>query len=168
MFKLLVIVILVFWLNVGCQSNQVVKGIDGKLKQVVSGQTIEVIIDIKTYKLRLAGLDTPSFSIKPWGENAQQFLQKTLIPNTLLLIETDVEELDKFGRISGYVWYNQQLINQQIIEQGYGVANLAYTDGKYDRQLLHAQDYARIMGKGIWNPEQPLKQLNSSSQSSSQ
>ena len=148
-----------------------VEGIPATMKRVISGQTIEVIIDDRIYQLRLTGLNAPPLSQKPWGENAKQFLIDTLTNNSslhLLSIETDLKVKDKFGRLQGYIWYEQQLINQKLVEEGYAIVNLTYTDGKYDQKLLNAQNYARIMGKGIWNPKQPLKQLNQSSQLSSQ
>jgi micrococcal nuclease len=45
------------------------------------------------------------------------------------------------------------MVNQELLKQGYGIANLNYTDGKFDRALLNSQDYARIMEKGIWRIE---------------
>ena len=166
-----VIILLLLFLNLGCQNHPTEQKIPASIKRVVSGQTLEVIIDERTYKLRLTGLNAPSVSQKPWGINAKQFLIDTLIKNSSsspLFLETDVTVSDKFGRLQGYVWYQKQLINQTLIEEGYAIVNLTYTDGKYDQQLLNAQNYARIMGKGIWNPEQPLKELNSTSQTSSQ
>ena len=167
----LVIILLLFFLNLGCQNHPTTPTIPATLKRVVSGQTLEVIIDERTYKLRLTGLNAPSLSQKPWGINAQQFLIDTLMNNSSLSqlsLETDVTVQDKFGRLQGYVWYQNQLINQILIEEGYAIVNLTYTDGKYDQKLLNAQNYARVMGKGIWNPDQPLKQLKSTSQTSSQ
>lgn len=167
----LVILILFLLLNLGCQNHSPDQTIRATLKRVVSGQTLEVIIDDRPYKFRLTGLNAPSPSQKPWGVNAQQFLIDTLTENSSsspLSLETDVTVTDKFGRLQGYVWYQQQLINQILIEEGHAIVNVTYTDGKYDRQLLNAQNYARIMGKGIWNPQQPLKELNSRSPTSSQ
>ncbi len=161
---LIIILCLLFFIG-ACQSHQIPKGFPATLKKVVSAQTIEVMIENQTYKLRLTGLNAPSWSQKPWGKDAKQFLNQTLNHNSLS-IETDLKQQDKFGRLQGYVWYEEKLINEQLIEQGYAIVNLTYTDGKYDQQLLNAQNYARIMGKGIWNPEKPLKQLNSSSQTS--
>ena len=169
--RLLIIILFLLFFNVACESPQMAEGIPGKLKRVVSGQTIEVFIEDQIYQLRLTGLNAPPLSQKPWGENAKQFLIDTLTSNSaspLLLIETDLKVKDRFGRLQGYIWSEQQLINQKIVEEGCAIVNLTYTDGKYDQKLLNAQNYARIMGKGIWNPQQPLKQLNSSSQLSSQ
>lgn len=49
-----------------------------------------------------------------------------------------------------------KLINQQIIKQGIATANLNYTEGKYDQQLILAQEYARMMENGVWNPQKSI------------
>ncbi|BAQ63289.1 thermonuclease family protein [Geminocystis sp. NIES-3709] len=145
----------------GCQNKPIINGIEGKIKRVVSAQTIEVIIENKSYQLRLAGLDIPSTQpqVKETQE-AKQFLinfftlNNTIPLNTsIVMLETDLQVKDKFDRLSGYVWYNDRLVNQELLTEGYAIVNLTYTDGKYDRVLIDAQHYARIMEKGIWNVE---------------
>ena len=150
----------------GCVVNKTPHAIPAQLRKVVSGQTIEVMIDNEIYRVRLSGLDTPSVKLEFWAQEAQQQLIKLLTDNyqktlnqVTVLLETNWEQKDSYGRLNGYVWLENKLINQQIIQQGYAMANLTYTEGKYDQQLILAQDYARIMGKGIWNLSQPLRNL---------
>jgi micrococcal nuclease len=166
-YKLLTIFICLCLVVTGCQNQSTIRGVQAKLRRVVSAQTIEVIIANKSYQVRLMGLDTPSRKQQPWGDEAKKFLVNFLTVNnsiplnsTTVILETDLQVKDKFNRISGYGWFNHQLINEKILAEGYGVVNLTYTDGKYDQQLLQAQSYARIMGKGIWNPDQPLRNMN--------
>jgi len=87
-------------------------------------------------------------------EGKQYFTNLLSTPTSVnLIIETDLEKKDKFARISGYAWYDDLLLNQMILKEGYSLLNLDYTDGKYDRTLINAQEYARLMQKGIWNRE---------------
>lgn len=151
----------------GCQNQATIKGVEAKLRRVVSAQTIEVIIENKSYQVRLMGLDTPSHKQQPWADEAKKFLVNFLTINnsmaihaTTIILETNLQVKDQYNRISGYGWFNDELINEKILAQGYGVVNLTYTDGKYDQKLLQAQNYARIMEKGIWNPQQPLRNIN--------
>ncbi|BAQ62484.1 Staphylococcus nuclease (SNase) domain [Geminocystis sp. NIES-3708] len=165
-YKLLIIFICLYLVVTGCQNQTAINGIDAKLRRVVSAQTIEVIINNKSYQLRLSGLDTPSRKQQPWGDDGKKFLVDFLTANNtiplksaMIILETDVKVKDKFNRISGYGWFNNELINEKILAEGFGVVNLTYTDGKYDQKLLQAQSYARIMEKGIWNPKQPLRNI---------
>lgn len=164
--KYLIISFCLWLILSGCANRKIADGIPAQVTRVVSGQTIEVIIDNQPVKVRLSGLDAPNWQNKPWGESAQQALIKLLTNNyqqtltqVTVTIETNLEQKDSYNRLSGYVWHEGKFINQQIIEQGYAMANLTYTEGKYDQQLILAQDYARIMGKGIWNQQQPLRKL---------
>lgn len=157
----------------GCANQKIINGISAQVKRVVSGQTVEVIIDNQPIRVRLSGLDAPNLKYKPWGELAQQTLIKLLtddyqqtLTQITVTIEANLEEKDAYNRLNGYVWQEGKLINQQLIEQGYAIANLNYTEGKYDQQLILAQDYARIMGKGIWNPQKPLRELTINQQQS--
>ncbi|MBL1211123.1 thermonuclease family protein [Geminocystis sp. GBBB08] len=166
-YKLLTILICLCLILSGCQNQTTIKGIEAKLRRVVSAQTIEVIIKNKSYQFRLMGLETPSEKQQPWGNEARKFLVDFLTVNNsqplksaIVILETDLEVKDKFNRIRGYGWFNDELINQKILSFGHGIVNLTYTDGKYDQQLLDAQDYARIMGKGVWNPDKPLRNIN--------
>jgi micrococcal nuclease len=157
----------------GCAREKMIEGISAQVKRVVSGQTIEVLIDNQPTIVRLSGLDAPNLNYQPWGELAQQTLIKLLTDNyqqTLtqvkVTIETNSAEKDAYNRLYGYVWKEGKLINQQLIAQGQALANLNYTEGKYDQQLILAQDYARIMGQGIWNPQNPLRELTITRQQS--
>lgn len=166
-YKLLTILLCLCLVVTGCQNQATIKGVEAKLRRVVSSQTIEVIIENKSYQVRLMGLDTPSLKQQPWADEAKKFLVNFLTINnsmplhsTTIILETNLQVKDQYNRISGYGWFNDELINEKILAQGYGVVNLTYTDGKYDQKLLQAQNYARIMEKGIWNPQQPLRNIN--------
>ncbi|NCO74688.1 MAG: thermonuclease family protein [Cyanobacteria bacterium] len=165
--KFLVILISLCLLIVGCQNNPKITRVEANIRRVISAQTIEVIINNQTYQFRLMGLNTPNRQQQPWGKEAKEVLVNLLtlegknsLNSTTVILETNLETKDKFNRLNGYIWYNNQLINQKLLEQGYGLVNLTYTDGKYDQQLLQAQSYARIMEKGIWNPQKPLREIN--------
>ncbi|NEO65052.1 MAG: thermonuclease family protein, partial [Moorea sp. SIO4G2] len=41
--------------------------------------------------------------------------------------------------------------------KGCALASPLAPNNKYDHKIARAQEYARIMGYGIWNPDQPLR-----------
>ncbi|AFZ47878.1 nuclease (SNase domain-containing protein) [Cyanobacterium stanieri PCC 7202] len=137
-----------------CEANIPVDNlIFGQLQRVVSGQTLEVMINNQVYGVRLIGFDVP--------ENQQEMAKKNMVnlltnhgqnPTHLvsLTLKTDLTSKDSFGRLWAYVWLNNLFLNRTMIEEGRAIANLTYTDGKYDDMLINAQHYARIMGKGVW------------------
>jgi len=43
-----------------------------------------------------------------------------------------------------------------MVKRGYALAKPRSPNTKYDQRLANAQAWARIMGVGIWDPEQPM------------
>ena len=125
-----------------------------KLNRVVSGQSIEVIVDNSLLKVRLKGVNT----LDTWQREAKEKLTQLLTEKGTsphqqkpVILGGDFSHKDRYGRISAYVWQNNVFINEQLIAEGYVLANLNYTDDQYKKRFRYAQDYARIMGYGLWH-----------------
>jgi micrococcal nuclease len=152
-------------LLVSCQtkSQPADNQVQVKVSRVVSGQSLEVlgIAEQANFAspVRLIGIDAPDLRQNPWGDEARQNLEK-LIGGTeeLVKLEFDVETKDKNGRNLAYVWKNEQLLNEQIVKQGYAMFVGRSPNHKYNQRLERAQQWARIMGQGIWNPNNPMRQ----------
>jgi micrococcal nuclease len=152
-------------LLVSCQAkNQAADNqMQVKVARVVSGQSIEVLGIAQqpnfASPVRLIGIDAPDLRQDPWGDEAKQSLEK-LIGDTeqLVQLEFDLETKDQLGRTLAYVWKDKQLLNEQIVKQGYGLFVGRSPNHKYDQRLERAQQWARIMGEGIWNPKNPMRQ----------
>lgn len=143
--------------NVTTQINQV------KLARVVSGQTLEVLGMGEqpnfVSQVRLIGLDAPDLNQRPWGYAAKELLEKLIGDGEkTITLEFDLETKDRFGRNLAYVWKDQVFLNEQILKQGYALFVGRSPNYKYDQRLENAQHWARIMGEGIWNPENPMRQ----------
>ncbi len=143
-----------------CKSNQLnSNSIIGKVERVISGQSIEVVIAAKPdiTKVRIIGIDAPDLRQSPWGEAAKQRLVE-LIMRSQIELESDTIKSDRFERILAHVWHNKTLVSEQLVKEGYVLANTEYPH-PYSKLLIDAQEYARLMGYGIWNPQQPMRQL---------
>ena len=131
-----------------------------KVERVVSGNTIEVVgkTDQGTLsaRVRLIGIEAPDLKQLPWGEEARNKLEE-LINGQQVLLESDVEETDQYDRRLGYIWRDRKLVNEQIVAAGYALAALRSPNTKYNQRLLEAQEFARIMQQGIWNPQNPMR-----------
>lgn len=127
-----------------------------KIKQVISGQTLEIINSNNPgQKLRLLGIDAPDIKQQPWGKSAKNYLEQLVIGQNLLL-ESEQSEPDQYNRILGYIWLGNVLINEELIKLGYVLYSPYLLNNKYNQRFANAQDYARIMGLGIWNPQNHL------------
>ncbi|MEA5525451.1 thermonuclease family protein [Nodularia spumigena] len=151
-------------LLVSCQvNNQTASNqVQVKVARVVSGQSLDVLGMAEQPNLisrvRLVGIDAPDFQQRPWGDESRQVLE-TLIgePEKPVILEFDVSAKDKMGRTLAYVWKDQQLLNEEVLKQGYAIFVGRSPNHKYDQRLERAQQWARLIGKGIWNPENPMR-----------
>ncbi|MEM7595986.1 MAG: thermonuclease family protein [Cyanobacteria bacterium P01_A01_bin.83] len=126
-----------------------------KVTRVVSGQTVEVRLTGATEvtKVRITGIDAPDLRQDPWGKEAKSKLSE-LVLGLPVLIESELDR-DRFNRINGHLWQGQTLISQQLVKSGCVLANDGYAH-RYSKLLMESQEYARLMGYGIWNPQQAM------------
>ena len=144
-----------------CQKPEIPQGTIAKVERAISGQTIEVISTADKIalleKIRLIGIDAPDLKQQPWGEAAKQRLEE-LTAGKQVLLESDIEEKDQFDRKLAYLWQDKILLNELLVKEGYALASVRSPNTKYQQRIVNAQEWARLMGKGIWNPKQPLRQ----------
>ncbi|QSV72384.1 MAG: thermonuclease family protein [Aphanizomenon flos-aquae KM1D3_PB] len=159
-----IIILASFSLLVSCQSqnNSSITPTSVKVARVVSGQSLEVLGMESQPNLispvRLIGLDAPDIRQIPWGEDAKQFVESLIgSANQAVNLEFDLEAKDKFNRTLAYVWKDKLLLNEEVVKQGYALFVARSPNHKYDQRLEHAQQWARIMGKGIWNTDKPMR-----------
>ena len=128
-----------------------------QVRRVLSGQTLEVVgaADRVPRRLRLLGIDAPDLQQAPWGDRARQALEALTLGQT---VRADIRRRDRFGRDWSYVWLEGQLINERMVATGWALTASELSDPEYARALQHAQERARLLTLGIWNPTAPLRQ----------
>lgn len=156
-----VILICLLLVLVGCQRAIEPSGTQVSLRHVTSGQTVEVLRSAQPTqtpeKVRLIGIDAPDLKQQPWGSDAKQHLEE-LVSGDSIRLEFDVERFDAYGRELAYLWVGNQLVNEQLVASGYALAMPRSPNVKYQQKLQRAQESARLMGRGIWNPDRPMRQ----------
>ena len=159
--KLLAIMLCLVGLLGGCDRPIAPSGDAIEIRRVVSGQTVEIVDFGKNAQtdqtVRLIGIDAPDLRQQPWGVEAKQALKK-LVGSQSLRLEFDLEKQDSYGRSLAYLWVGNQLANQQLVASGYALAMPRSPNVKYQETLQRAQESARIAGRGIWNPDRPMRQ----------
>ncbi|NET38275.1 MAG: thermonuclease family protein [Cyanothece sp. SIO1E1] len=148
-------------LILGCQPQANPSGMRVQVGRVVSGQTLELVNSGRqpetAKQVRLLGIEAPDLQQHPWGAAAQQRLAE-LIGDRPLRLEFDVNSEDRYQRLLGYVWLDNVLLNEQLVKEGYVLAGSQAPNIKYEQRLHRAQERARLMGLGIWHPDQPMRQ----------
>ncbi|WP_277376469.1 thermonuclease family protein [Paenibacillus polymyxa] len=122
------------------------------------GDTFKATVQGKEEKIRLLLVDTPESvkqgtPVQPFAKEASAFTLKQLKQGNLSL-ELDVSERDKYGRLLGYVWVGDNMLNEMLIEKGYArVAYINPPNVKYVDQFKEIQATAQKSGIGIWSIE---------------
>ncbi len=130
-----------------------------KVIRVVDGDTIEVDIQGALFKLRYTGINTPETvdprrPVQCFGKQASQE-NKSLVEGKTVLLENDVSDTDKYGRLLRYVYLpltsgSTLFVNDYLVRQGYATVDTFPPDVKYSKQFLEAQIEAREKKLGLW------------------
>jgi micrococcal nuclease len=128
--------------------------------RVIDGDTIE--IEGKK-KVRYIGVDTPETKkprtpVQCFGQEAY-LKNKELVEGHEVLLEKDVSETDRYGRLLRYVYLPKDnknasgeaiFVNDYLVRQGYAFSSTYPPDVKYQEQFLEAQEEAREASRGLW------------------
>ncbi len=138
-------------------SSAQVQGIEGErgiVTKVVDGDTIEVQIGEGVSKLRYIGIDTPE-TVDPrrpvgcFGKQASD-QNKSLVLGKEVILQKDVSETDKFGRLLRYVYVGDIFVNDYLVRNGFARASTYPPDVLYSQQFLEAEREARDNKRGLW------------------
>lgn len=125
--------------------------------RIVDGDTIVVLINGVSEKVRLIGVDTPETvdprkPVQCFGKEASRFTENLLLNNAVRL-ESDASQgdRDKYGRLLRYVFLEDgTLVNKKIISEGYGHEYTYRIPYKHQSDFKNAERIAREAQKGLW------------------
>lgn len=123
-----------------------------KIVRVIDGDTI---VTENNQKIRLIGIDTPEVNN---NNNSQKCLgdiatnkMKELVEGKDVILEKDVSDIDKYGRLLRYIWVDNTLINKTLVQEGYAKVDTVKPDIKYLQVFSVAQTQAQNRKVGLWN-----------------
>ncbi len=124
---------------------------EATVSRVIDGDTIEVIIGNKKYKVRYIGIDTPEATteIEYFGREATA-KNKELVEGKIVTLVKDVSEVDKYDRLLRYVFVGEIFVNYELVKEGYATAATYPPDVSCADTFLKAQQDAREKNKGLW------------------
>ena len=134
-----------------------------RVVRIVDGDTIVVRLDGHDRRLRYIGMNTPE-TVKPdspverFGPEASA-ANAALVAGREVVLEKDVSETDRFGRLLRYVWLTDgghwTLVNLELVARGFAQVETDPPDVKYADRFLVAQRLARAAGLGLWGAGAP-------------
>jgi len=130
--------------------------VQAQVVRVIDGDTIEVSIGGKLYKVRYIGIDTPETKHPDkdveWMGPEAAAKNEELVGGKVVGLEKDVSETDKYGRLLRYVWVGDLMVNAELVRLGYAQVSTYPPDVKYTDLFLLLQREAREAGRGLWGP----------------
>lgn len=113
--------------------------------------------DLLDWPVRLIGIDTPEADPPEcYADEATDKVRRTLEGRTVWLELDPAESLDRIGRILAYVWDGSEMVNEQLVLQGFARERHWFPDigqvptQKYAERLVAAGDEARENLRGVW------------------
>lgn len=121
------------------------------VSEVIDGDTIRLSTG---ERVRYIGIDTPE-TVDP-SKDDQCYGSEASIQNEMwvlgkqVILEKDVSETDRYGRLLRYVWLDGEMVNEKLVREGYAVEKTYKPDVKYQERFKEAQLEAQINKKGLW------------------
>jgi len=121
----------------------------GKVVRVLDGDTIEVLVNKKPVRIRLAEIDCPEKN-QPFGQAAKKYVLK-IAAQKMVLVES--KSKDRYGRTIGEVFLpNGDSLNRLLIREGYAWHYKKYSK---DESLAALENQARKNKIGLWQDSNP-------------
>ena len=125
--------------------------------RVVDGDTVDVDIDLgfgiwyRNQRIRLMGVDTPEVRTRDLVEKKFGLLAKSIVEGYCpvgkeVLLQTELDDKGKFGRILGVIVSDETNVNDYLIENHYAVAYEGQS--KDDIEIAHLANYQILTENG--------------------
>ena len=96
-------------------------------------------------------IDISRREVVKMGLEAKKFTEKMLERVYTVIVETDVQPTDRYGRILGYIWLpDGRMLNEEIICNGYALPLTVPPNVKYQKLFLNCFRKALEEKRGLW------------------
>ena len=146
-----------------------------KYKSCIDGDTIKVTLKDEVYTVRMLAVNTPetghmaNTKKEYYGEEASEYTCKKIKNAKSIELEYDSksDRTDKYGRLLAWVYVDGNLLQEDLVRNGYAKVAYLYDDYKYADKLKKIQEEVSKEEIGVWNEEALSKYDSGSSMSSS-
>lgn len=133
----------------GGGSGDIITGQEGEVGQVeyvIDGDTIDVVINGQSYRVRYIGVNTPELD-EPCYDDATNANLSLVGGETVQLVK-DVSDTDRYGRLLRYVYVGDLFVNAELVTEGWAEAVRYEPDTAYLDIFYELEDEARAAGLG--------------------
>lgn len=136
----------------GLYQNETIFPKQGVVERAIDGDTLELTT---AQAVRLIGVSAPDRGA-PFYQESKKYLENLTAGKMVTLEYEPVDLMDKYGRLVAYVYLNDQMINEEMLNTGlakfleYG----HYRKYKYLDRLKASESRARSSHLGLWKIDQ--------------
>lgn len=124
------------------------------VEDVIDGDTIDVIINGQSYRVRYIGVDTPERGEDFYGEATQA--NRQMVSGQEIILVKDVSETDQYGRLLRYIYLpDGTFVNAELLRQGVAQIVTYPPDVAMQDTFQDIQADARGNGRGLWSQFDP-------------
>jgi micrococcal nuclease len=131
-----------------------------EVQRVIDGDTLQ--LSGGRGRVRLQGIDTPELAmegrpVEAYADEARHAAEAFIRDARYRVrLEMDGESVDRFGRTLAFVWFQDRMLNEELVRAGLARAKLGYdySQAKKNR-LRRAQQEAQRQASGLWSQETP-------------
>ena len=116
---------------------------------VGDGDTIRVSEGSRRITVRLACIDAPESSQRPWGARSAALLKQLTPVGSEVSLK--VQTTDRYGRTVAELLNRLGNVNQLMVEAGQAFAYRRYLRQCDEQQYLQLEDKAKRQGLGVWS-----------------
>ena len=116
--------------------------------EVIDGDTISVVVDGDTERLRLIGINAPERG-ECLAEEATGWLRERTQGQAVALV-SDVSQRDRYGRLLRYVEVDGADIGAELVRAGLAIARRYPPDTARHAEYERTQRMAEQVGAGMW------------------
>lgn len=129
-----------------------VADVNGKVVRVLDGDTIDILKDNKSYRVRLADIDAPEKQ-QDFGQRSRQNLSKMI---ALKNVTASGDKHDRYGRLIATIYYNNENINANQITSGFAWA-YRYKGKATNPTYVRMESIAKDNSIGLWSNPNPIE-----------
>lgn len=121
---------------------------------IVDGDTIRIRVDGRVESVRYIGIDAPDARhparcAEPGAREATA-VNRRLVKNRTVMLERDVQERDRYGRLLAYVYVDGVMINAELVRLGHARVMTVPPNVRHATAFLALERQARAAGRGLW------------------
>ncbi len=131
-----------------------------ELLSTVDGDTAKFKMKEEQVTVRFLGINTketvdPKRGEEAWGKEASDFTKEKLQNATKIELEFDsyAEEKDKYNRYLAWIWVDDELLQNLLVECGLAENYMLQNNYKYAGMLQESEEIAKNNKLGIWSEE---------------